>query len=232
MKTILLILIVLASAALVPAQTVDENSDIVGWSDVTFIVPLAKKVEAGKKVDLWTATFQGTLRMGRNLKRPVDERGTVTLNYRFNKNFTAGTGYMYRRYRLTEARPQFEHRLMFFLIAEKKWTKAAFKNRFLTTYLAKHGRPDTVVYRNRAQLSFPIVKDKKEVVTPFVADEPFYDFREKRWFRNDFFAGIAKQVTPKFGLDVFYVRQGFNLGALRQTNGFGISLRYRIDLIK
>jgi hypothetical protein len=214
------------------AQTFDENSDIVGWSDITFIVPLKKKDENGKRVDEWILNVGGVLRYGRNLKRPIDERGVVSINYRFNKNFTVGTGYLYRRFRLTEAQRQYEHRLMFFLNSSKDWENIQLRNRSMTTYLIKHSRPDTVVFRNRAQLNFPIMKDKKEVITPFVADEPFYDFREKRWFRNDFFAGVSKQFTPKFGADFYYLRQGFNLGALRQTNGFGMSFRIRIDKVK
>lgn len=209
-----------------------DTSDIVGWSDVTLIVPLVKKEENGKKVDLLTMNVGGVLRYGRDLKRPIDERGSVTFNYRINQNFSAGTGYLYRRSRLSERPAQYEHRMMFFANAEKRWTNFVLRNRFLTTYLIRHSRPDTVVYRNRIQGNFPIRKNKKEVITPFIADEPFYDFREKRWFRNDFFAGISKQFTPKFGADFFYVRQGLNLGPIRTTNGFGVSLRYRIDLIK
>ncbi len=214
------------------AQSSNDNSDIVGWSDLTFVIPLTKREENGKKVDEWTLNLGGVFRMGRDLKRPTDERAGITLAYRINKYFSVGSGYLYRRFRLTEARRQYEHRLMFFLQSEKKWNYVTFRNRSLTTYLIKHSRPDTVVYRNRAQLNFPITKNKKPIATPFIADEPFYDFREKRWFRNDFFVGITKQFTPKFGADFFYVRQGVNLGALRQTNGFGISLRYRIDLVK
>jgi hypothetical protein len=214
------------------AQTIDENSDIVGWSDLTFIIPLKKKEEKGKKVDQWTLNLGGVLRFGRNLKRPIEERGVTTVTYRINKYFTIGTGYLYRRFRLTEARRQYEHRLMFFLNSSKNWTNVQLRNRSMTTYLIKHSRPDTVVFRNRAQLNFPIMKDKKEVITPFVADEPFYDFREKKWFRNDFFAGISKQFTPKFGADFYYLHQNFNIGTLRQTNGFGVSFRFKLDFIK
>ncbi len=229
--TFLIFLIFLLSS---PAfsQTVDDDSDIVGWNDVTFIVPLRKKEENGKKVDLWTINLGGVLRYGRNLKRPIDGRGIVSFNYRFNQYFTAGSGYLYRRFRPTEVRVQYEHRLMFFLNSSKNWKNVQFRNRSLTTYLIKHSRPDTVVYRNRAQLNFPIKKDNKEIVTPFVADEPFYDFREKKWVRNDFLAGVSKQFTPEFGADFFYLRQGFKIGTLRKTNGFGVSFRYRLDFIK
>lgn len=231
-KYLILFLLTVFCASPIFSQTVDDNSDIVGWSDVTFIIPLKKKEEKGKKVDQITLNLGGVLRYGRNLQRPIDERGVATVNYRINQYFSVGTGYLYRRFRPTEARRQYEHRLMFFLNSSKNWTKVQFRNRSLTTYLIKHSRPDTVVFRNRAQLNFPIKSNNKEVVTPFVADEPFYDFREKKWFRNDFFAGVSKQFTPKFGADFFYIHQNFNIGTLRQTNGFGVSFRYRLDFIK
>ncbi len=229
-----LILFLLLGLCSVPmaAQTVDDNSDIVGWSDVTFIVPLRKKEENGKKVDQWILNLGGVFRYGRNLKRPIDERATVGLNYRINQYFTAGSGYLYRRYRPTEARVQYEHRAVFFLIAEKKWNRVAVRNRAQFVYSIRHSRPDALTYRNRVQANFPIRKREKEVVTPFIADEPFFDLKNKRWFRNDFYAGVSKQFTPKFGADFFYIRQGFNTGTLRQTNGFGASFRYRLDFIK
>lgn len=229
-SSLLVVLGILSIATM--SQTVDENSDIVAWSDATLIVPLTKKDEGGKRVDQWILNVAGTLRYGRNVSRPVDERGQATINYRFNKYFTAGTGYMYRRYRLTEAQRLYEHRLMFFLLAEKKWPNVVLRNRALTTYLIKNSRSDTVVYRNRVQVGFPITNNKKEIVTPYVADEPFYDFSLKRWFRNDLHIGVSKQFTPKFGADFYYLRQGINTGALRQTNGFGVSFRYRLDRVK
>lgn len=225
-------IILLMSLSAFSQTAVDDNSDIVGWSDVTFIIPLLKKEENGKKVDRVTLNVGGVFRQGRNLKRPIDERGVVTVNYRFNKYFTAGTGYLYRRFRPTEAPRQYEHRLMFFLNAEKSWQNVVLKNRALTTYLIRHSRPDTVIYRNRIQANFPVRKNEKVLFAPFVADEPFYDFKQKRWVRNDIYAGITKQFTPKFGADFYYLNQRFRSGSLRQTNGFGVSFRYRLDLFK
>ena len=220
-------------SALAFSQSADDNSDIVGWSDITIGMPLIQKEENGKKVDRLALNFTAGLRFGRNLKRPVDERAGAAFTYRFNKYFSAGTGYLYRRFRPTEAPRQYEHRVLFFLLAEKQWKNVVVRNRSLTTYLIKHSRPDTVVYRNRVQANFPIRKNDKVLFSPFVADEPFYDFRAKKWFRNDFYAGVTKQFTPKFAADLFYVRQGFTSGQLRKTNGFGVSLRYRVDkLIK
>ena len=211
------------------AQSAVDDSDVVGWSDVTVGTPLIEKEENGKKVDLLSLNFTAGLRFGRDLKRPIDQRVGAALTYRINKYFSVGSGYLYRRFRPTEAPRQFEHRVLFFLTAEKQFSRFTLRNRALTTYLIKHSRSDTVVYRNRIQANFPIKKDNKVLFSPFVADEPFYDFSLKKWFRNDFYVGVTKQFTPKFGADFFYVRQGFNTGQLRTTNGFGISFRYRIN---
>ncbi len=233
LKTLLILMFVLTVCSIsVLAQTVADDSDVVGWSDVNVIVPLIKTEEDGKKVDKLTATFSGGLRIGRNLKRPIDQRVGVNFTYRINKYFSAGTGYLYHRFRPTEAPRQYEHRLLFYFLAEKQFKNVTLKNRALTTYLIKHSNPDTVVYRNRVQANFPIKKGGKPLFTPFIADEPFYNFRQKRWFRNDIYAGITKQFNPKIGADFFYVRQGFNTGSLRTTNGFGVSFRYRLDFLK
>lgn len=225
------LLLILGGTVFADAQTVD-TTDNVGWSDLTFIVPLTKRDENGKRVDAWSLNIGGGFRMGRDFKRPIDERGVATINYRINKYFTAGTGYMYRRYRLTEGPRLYEHRMLFFLNAEKKWPKVTLRNRALTTYLIKHSRSDTVVYRNRVQISFPIKQREKEVVAPYFANEPFYDFSLKKWFRNDIHIGITRQFTKKFGADFYYLHQGFNTGAIRATNGVGMSFRYRIDRVK
>ncbi|HNU06496.1 MAG TPA: DUF2490 domain-containing protein [Pyrinomonadaceae bacterium] len=230
-KTTLVLLLIFGCAVFAGAQTVD-TTDNVGWSDLTLIVPLTKRDEGGKRVDAWSLNLGGGFRMGRDLKRPIDERALVTFNYRINKYFTAGTGYMYRRHRWTESQRLYEHRLLFFLNAEKKWPNVILRNRALTTYLIKHSRSDTVVYRNRVQVSFPIKQKEKEVVSPYFATEPFYDFSLKKWFRNDIHIGITRQFTKKFGADFFYLHQGINIGSLRTTNGFGMSFRYRIDRVK
>lgn len=226
---LILFLLILSCSATVFAQNTDDNSDIVGWSDITVGVPLIEREEKGKKVDKLALNFTAGLRFGRNLKRPIDERAGVAFTYRINKYFSAGSGYLYRRFRPTEAPRQYEHRVLFFLLAEKLFPKVVLRNRALTTYLIRHSRPDTVVYRNRIQANFPLRKNEKVIISPFIADEPFYDFREKKWFRNDFYAGITRQFTKRLAADFFYVRQGFNIGRLRQTNGFGISFRYRMN---
>ena len=203
------------------AQSTDTD-DIVNWNDVTLILPLIKEN------DRLSMSFSGVLRIGRNLRRPIDERGSFSLAYRINKHFSTSIGYLYRRSRLTEQPSQFEHRLTFSLLTEKKLENIALKNRLTTFYQIRHSNSNLLIQQNRIQLSFPIKKGKEELFSPFIADGVFYNFQTKKLFRNDIFLGITKNFTKELSADFFYIRQNLSLGQIKETQGFGISLRIRI----
>src|SRR4051812_559163 len=60
------------------------KGDTQEWNDVQITVPLNKKVD-----------FQllGTLRIGRNITRPVDERIGINFSYKLNRYFSLSPGY-------------------------------------------------------------------------------------------------------------------------------------------
>ncbi|MEO6587895.1 MAG: hypothetical protein ABIP06_01090, partial [Pyrinomonadaceae bacterium] len=97
----------------------------------------------------------------------------------------------------------------------------------------------SVRYRNKTTLKISIKSDGKEVFSPFVADEPFYDFREKAWTRNEFSAGISKDFVGKFfgaakdrkiTTEFFYMLQNNRGTSFKYVNIFGAYLK--IDLRK
>lgn len=205
-----------------------DSDDIVNWNEVTLILPLVQKNQNGKKIDKLTLNLGGVLRIGRNLKRLIDKRVSLGLSYQFNQNLTVGTTYLYRWARPTESPRQFEHRLYFFVTAEKRWKTFSLRNRFMTMYQIRHSRPDSVVQRNRLQFTVPIRKDDKVLFSPFIADEVYYDYQTKKLFRNDLFIGITKQMSKHLSADFFFLKQNISVGAIRETAGFGLSLRYKI----
>lgn len=201
-----------------------DTDDIVNWNDITFTLPLWKKNE----IEKLSISFTGVLRIGRNLKRPIDERGGVSLNYRINKYFSTNFGYLYRRSRPTERPAQFEHRLIFALTAEKKFEHITLRNRLMTMRQIRHSNSDLTVQRNRLQISFPIRKKKVEILAPFVTDEIYYNFHTKKLFRNDLFIGVTKKFNNKLSADFFYIKQNISSGQIKETDGFGISLRVKL----
>src|SRR5262245_7932821 len=67
------------------AQAPDET-DTQQWNDVQFAVPITKQIDF---------VLAGTLRLGRNLERPVDERIGAGVIIRFGRYFSVGPNYQY-----------------------------------------------------------------------------------------------------------------------------------------
>ncbi|MCX7640793.1 MAG: DUF2490 domain-containing protein [Pyrinomonadaceae bacterium] len=207
-----------------------DTDDVVNWNELTLVFPVVKKKEVNKEVDNLSLNLSFVLRRGRNLARPIDKRVGVGLNYRVNRNFTLGWSYLYREARPTEGTAFFEHRLNFFIQTEKRWRNFGLRGRLFTNYQIIRSRPNLVVQRARLQPFFPVRHKGKEVFSFFVADEVFYSYQSRKLYRNDFFAGVTKNVTRKLDIDVFLIRQNITGAAIKETLGFGVNLRYRIPL--
>ncbi len=205
-----------------------DSDDIVNWNEVAFLFPLVQKNKDGKKFDRLTLNLSGVLRIGRNLKRPIDKRISVGLSYQLSQNLTLGTTYLYRWVRQTDSPRQFEHQLHFSITAEKKWKTFLLRNRLMTMYQIRHSKPDFIVQRNRLQFTVPIRKNNKILFSPFIADEVFYNYQIGKLYRNDLFIGITKQMSKHLSADLFFLKQTISFGAIKETVGFGSSVKYKI----
>src|SRR5678816_2732745 len=79
--TLLICTLLMALSAIVASgQTPPSRSDTQNWNDVFISVPVAGPVDF---------ILQGTLRNGRDLTRPVDERVGIGFSFRIGKYLTA-----------------------------------------------------------------------------------------------------------------------------------------------
>lgn len=231
MKFSILILFVLAFI-LPPdnfAQTVPIERDINIWSEASVTFPLIKsKYKDGKEFDRLTFSINGTLRFGRNVSRPTDERIGFGFTYRLNKNISFTPDYFYRGYQPFRGRNDFESRVRFAVTLENKWKNFSISDRNLIEYRIRNSRPNSFRYTNRLRFNYPILKNNKEVITPFVSTEPFYDFQINKWTRNQFFAGFSKKFNKNFAADFFYLLVN-DRNNPKIINGFGVNLKFRIE---
>ena len=212
------------------SQNTAPERDVQIWSDVTVSKTLYKSTDdKGKEFDRVTGFVFGTLRFGRNVSRPVDERIGGGFDIALNKYFTFSPSYLYRAGQPFRGRKEFEHRVRFDLSAEKKWSGFSIKDRNRVEYRIRNNRSDSVRYRNKIQLKVPVKQDGKEIFAPFVATEPFYDFQAKSWTRNEFSAGISKKFTSNTSGDFFYLLQNNRGNSFKYINIFGISMKFKID---
>ncbi|MGI8640956.1 MAG: DUF2490 domain-containing protein [Pyrinomonadaceae bacterium] len=211
------------------SQTRPIKSDFQIWNDTSVTFPLKKsKDKKGKDFDRMTVSINGTLRFGRNASRPVDERIGFGFNYRLNKYISFVPDYLYRGYQPFQGRKDFESRFRFAVVLENKWKYFSLNDRNQIEYRLRNSRQDSVRYRNRFRLNVPVTKDKKELFTPFVSDEPYYDFQAHHWTRNEFFAGIGKRFNKNFAADIFYLLVN-DKSFPKTVNGIGVNLRFKID---
>lgn len=199
------------------AQSVD-HTDNQQWTDVQVAVSVTKTIDFN---------LLGTLRLGRDISRPVDERTGVGFTFRFGKYLTAAPNYLgigmqpFRNRRVWENRLSLPITVRFDLDKFRLSDRNLFERRFRTA------RAPSTRYRNRVQLEHPVGSDKIHL-SLYVADEVFYDWTVNRWVRNRFTVGASKVFNKHFTQDYYYLRQNDGVSIPGDLNVIGTSLRFRL----
>ena len=207
-----------------------DSGDFQVWNETTLVFPVLKtKDENGKNVDRLSLLALGTLRLGQNRLYPVDARAGAGFDLRLNKYFNFSPTYVYRRGEARRNRKEYEHRVRFDLTVGNKWKNFSIKDRSRVEFRIRNSRGDSARYRNKFTFAFPVRHKGKEIFSPFVADEWYYDFTAKSFTTNEISAGISRKLSSSTSADIFYVRRDFNNQQLRYLNGIGVNLKIRID---
>lgn len=197
------------------AKPVRDDRQI--WSEAQFSVPLNKKVDF---------VLSGTLRIGRNMTRPVDERIGMAFAFKAGKYLTLTPGYTYLRTQPTRGKNLSEDRLNFaatlkapvgkFTLTDRNW----FERRY------RHAQGVSTRYRNRLQIEHPFRLGATQL-SWFVADEVFYDWSFNEWTRNRFTIGVSRKFNKHFTGDLYYLRQNDGHSSPGDIHVIGTTLRFR-----
>jgi Protein of unknown function (DUF2490) len=219
MKALILSLpVVLASVAAVLGQSVPSQDDTQNWNDVFLTVPLSKQVDF---------VMQGTLRNGRNLSRPVDERLGIGFSFKIGKYLTVIPNYLYIGMQPFEGRRVFENRLSIPATVRVPVGRFLLSDRNLFERRLRRPGVDSTRYRNRFQVDHPIGPDKQKI-SLFVSDEVFYDWIFNAWVRNRAAIGVSKVVNKHFTLELYYMRQNDSHSVPGDLHIIGTTWRFKI----
>jgi len=229
-KYIFLLAIIFVAATSVYSQEPNEG-DIQFWSETKVYFESIKRTDKnGKKQKLISPFVMGTIRIGQDVRHFVNERVGFGFDIRLNKYFKITPSYYYLAEQATENKKTFEHRVRFAITGEKKWSKVSLSNRNRIEFRLNHNSSDETRYLNRTLLKLPFkTADNKEIVTPFVSNEPFYSFTKKAWVRNEFSVGVGKKISKNVSGNVFYLLQNNKSNTLKRVNAFGVNLKFTID---
>ena len=202
--------------SLASAQAI--QSDNQQWTDVQLAVPVTKSVDFN---------LLGTLRLGRDISRPVDERVGVGFTLRWGKYFTTSPNYLHIGTQPFRGRKVWENRLTFPVTL---WFNAGKfrlgdRNQFERRY--RNSGQKSWRYRNRFQVEHPVGSAKWKL-SLFVADEVFYDWTVDRWVRNRIYVGGVKVFNKHLTQDFYYLRQNDGVSMPGDLNVIGTTLRFRL----
>ena len=195
-----------------------DHTDNQQWNEVQFAIPLTKTIDFN---------VLGTLRLGRNITRPVDERLGLGTTFRFGKYFSTSPNYLYIATQPVRNRRVWESRLS--LPATVRLNAGDFRlsERNLIERRIRHPGTNSWRYRNRFQVEHPLGQ-KDWHLSWLVADEVFYDWAVNRWVRNRFQVGVAKVFNKHYTQDFFYLRQNDGVSVPGDLNVIGTVLRLRL----
>jgi len=207
-------------AGVARAQTPSKvpKADTQNWNDIQLTVPLEKKVDF---------VLQGTLRIGDNITRPVDERWGIGFVFKINRYLSFSPSYFHREATPPNGKHETEERatlgatLRFPLGKFSLIDRNAFERRW------RHPQVNAWRYRNRVQLEHPF-KINKVKFTFFVSDEVFYDWSLHDWVRNRFSVGANHAFNKHFTLEVYGMRQNDGRTRPGDIDIIGTVMRFRL----
>src|SRR5690349_8351767 len=146
---LLLILLFLCFLCLSVGRVVAQvdHTDNQQWTDVQFAVPLTKTIDFN---------MLGTLRFGRDITRPVDERLGLGATFRFGKYLSVSPSYLYIATQPVKNRRGWESRLS--LPVTLRFNAGDFRLSDRNLFERRFRRPGTnsTRYRNKFQVEHPV----------------------------------------------------------------------------
>lgn len=212
-----LLLLALSSLAS-PQSVIPPQSDNQQWTDVNVAAPVTKNFDFN---------ILGTLRLGRDISRPVDERVGVGFTFRWGKYFSVSPNYLHIGMQPFRNRKIWENRLTLPVTLRFAVDKFRFSDRNQFERRLRNSGAKSTRYRNRFQVEHP-VGSAKLGLSLFAADEVFYDWSVEQWARNRFSVGGIKVFNKHYTQEFYYLRQNDGVSQPGDLNVIGTTLRFRL----
>ena len=213
---LLLLCFLCLSVAQVAGQ--QDQTDSQFWADVQLAIPVTSQFDFN---------IFGTLRIGRDFNRPVDERVGVGFTFRANKYLQVAPSYLHIGMQPFAGRRVWENRLSFPVQVNFKVGDFQLSDRNLFERRFRNSGARSTRYRNRFVVQHPL-GSKDWRLSWFVGNEVFYDWTVDRWVRNRFMIGGTRVFNQHFTQDLYYLRQNDGVSVPGDLHVLGTILRFRL----
>lgn len=196
----------------------NTRADVQEWNDVQISTPVTKIVDF---------VLYGTLRIGRNVTHPVDERVGAGFSFKLGKFLTVTPWYLHINTQPFASTQLYENRLNVAGTIKVPLGKFTLSDRNLFERRLRHPGGDSKRYRNRLQVDHPLTLGSVKL-SVFAADEVFYDWSFNAWVRNRFSTGVSKVWNKRLTTDVYYLRQNDGHSRPGNLHVLGNTVRIRL----
>ena len=195
-----------------------DRTDNQFWSDYQLAAPVTKQIDFN---------ILGTLRLGRDFNRPVDERVGAGFTFKFGQHVNVSPNYLHIGTQPFAGRRVWENRVTLPVVLAFKLDKFTLRDRNQIERRYRNSGLKSWRYRNRFQVEHPVGGDKLGL-SLFVTDEVFYDWTVDRWVRNRFGGGAIMVFNKHYTQDFYYMRQNDGVSIPGDLNVIGTTLRFRL----
>ena len=212
-------MLLLAAGVVRGQSTSSQRRDTQVWNDTQLAIAINKKVDF---------ILLGGLRLGGDIRRPVNERIGFSFSFKAGKYLTLTPSYLYLATQPLKNQKGFENRLTLaatvhvpigggFTLSDRN----QFERRI------RHKQVDATRYRNRLKIEQPL-KIGTAKLNGLVADEVSYDRSDDAWVRNRFTIGVGKTFNEHFTGELYYLRQNDSHTKQGDLNVIGTTLRFHL----
>lgn len=174
------------------AASVFAKEDWEYWSEYEFNIKLSEKT---------TFKIAPNLQFRDDMSKFYHSEIELGIDYELCKNLVISPGYHYEYEEDEEGKNTDENRI--YLDGTIKWSWLGFKfsDRNKGEYRNVSG-DEFWRYRNKFKIKRPL---KFFSITPFIANEIFYDTRPDEFNKNRFQLGLSKELTKVMCLEIYYI---------------------------
>lgn len=217
LKSKLLLLFCFLCLSVVQTSGQTDRTDNQSWNDVQVAIPVTSNFDFN---------VLGTLRIGRNLSHPVEERIGAGFTFRY-KHLQVSPHYLHIGMQPFAGRRAWENRLVLPVQVTINVGNFELSDRNQFERRLRSSGVKTTRYRNRFQVEHP-VGSKDWQLSLFVSNEVFYDWTVDRWVRHRFSIGGSKEFNKHFTQEIYYLRQNDGVSVPGDLNVIGATLKFRL----
>ena len=181
----------------------------------------------GKLSERWQIQVDEEFRFGKDMEELYYYHTDAGFVFKVSSKFTLGLNYRHVTNLIGDNKWEVEHRPHINGTFKWSWGGINFSNRGRFELRIRPDRDNQWRFRDKLSMAVPFQFDSIKL-SPYIADEPYYDFDAEEWNRNRIYGGVNVLFMKHFETELYYMLQSSkSKDKWSDINVSGLKLKYR-----